>query len=132
MFNFQGDPDLFISSSVTGANVTLFAAGQISETAGGSITATNLVAFTELTGGGDITLNQPGANTVSGNVTLASLGDFGIGIEAGAISFTDTVGFTIAPSGVVPVLPSGVSTSGTATLVSGGQILETGSSPPAR
>src|SRR5207248_2961663 len=38
----------------------------------------------------------------------------------------DKVGFTIAASVVVPTPNSGVSTTGTATLISGGQILETG------
>src|SRR5207248_10798054 len=58
------DPDLIISSSIiSGATVTLFAFGNISETASplGTITATNLVAVTELNGGGAITLDQ--ANT---------------------------------------------------------------------
>ncbi len=117
-----GDPDLIVSSSVSGATVTLFAAGNITETAGGSITGTNLIAVTEATPGGSITLDQASANTVSGNVTLASLtsGDMpGKALGSGAIRFTDTVGFTIAaattavPSGATLALEDGISTTGT-------------------
>jgi hypothetical protein len=113
------DPDLTISSTLSGTTVTLFANGTITEAAGGTITATNLVATTELDAGGAITLTQSGANTVGGTVTLSALNTAGTAVANGAVGFIDTGGFTIASQGGAQ---SGVATTGAATLVAGGNL----------
>ena len=96
--------------------VTLNSAGAITQT--GGITATNLVARTQLDAGAAITLNST-ANAVSGNVTLSALNSAGTAAAAGpagAITFLDTTGFTIAKADATSV---GVVTSTTGTAILG-------------
>ena len=96
--------------------MTLNSAGAITQT--GGITATNLVARTQLDAGAAITLNST-ANAVSGNVTLSALNSAGTAAAAGpagAITFLDTTGFTIAKADATSV---GVVTSTTGTAILG-------------
>lgn len=130
----QQDPDLIVSSPVNGTNVMFYAEGNITETAGGSITATNLEAVAQLDqsgNGGAITLTQS-TNAVTGTVTLTSVNHTNTGLAGGAISFTDSTGFTIGAqsavqSGAFAALETGIGTTGTTTLTAGGAIDETGS-----
>ncbi len=128
--NSNSKADLTLSSTIAGADVTLFANGNIIETAGGSITATNLVATTQFDTGGALTLDQP-ANVVTGDVTLTSATadtDLGITLAAGAISFDDQSGFTIAkltnggPSPTALPFEIGIATAGSITAVAGGDL----------
>ena len=110
-----GDPDININSAISsGGTVLLSADGNIVENVGGSITATNLIAVTELTAGGAITLdqavggvpvNQVGGLLGTGTVTLASRDDSGTVDSSGAIRFSDAGGFTVAAAS--PTVPIG-------------------------
>ncbi|MGE5268201.1 MAG: filamentous hemagglutinin N-terminal domain-containing protein, partial [Thiohalocapsa sp.] len=127
--------DLTIAAPVSagsGKTATLSSVGTITESAGGAITAGNLVAVTNPAGAttGDITLDQPGANTVGGKVTLAALnGDADFpALGTGAIRFADTLGFTIAPAtkavpaGIPLALENGIGSNGTVTVGTAGDL----------
>ena len=132
----NGEPNLMISATMSSGSVmTLFANGFVRESGNGVISAPSLIAVTALAGNGmtnDIDLG--GANTITGNVTLASLNvAMPLGLGNGAITFNNTGGFTIAPLmagttvpiGTAPSLEPGVSTlADTVKLTAGGPISE--------
>jgi filamentous hemagglutinin family protein len=87
-----GTPQFGIVTS-TAATAVLQGGGAISET--GSIQTQNLVVRTLRSGGAAITLGST-ANAVAGNVTLSALNTAGTAADAGAITFADNSGFTVA------------------------------------
>jgi filamentous hemagglutinin family protein len=82
-----------LGASNLGGDLTLSSSGAITQT--GPISAQDLVARTELDAGAEITLTNAG-NNIPGNVTLSALNTAGTDRASGAISFTDSTGFTVA------------------------------------
>ena len=111
------DPDLNLTTNISGTAITLFANGNINQTAG-AITGTSLVGTTELDAGGAITLNSAG-HSIPGNMTLKSLNTAGNAVSSGAISFADSAALTVVSKGG---LQTGVVTNGSATLAAGGTL----------
>src|SRR5439155_12997142 len=109
-------------------NVTLSANGAITEVAvvGVRIAAQNLVVRTQLDGGAPITLTNID-NVVPGNVTLSALNTAGTAPAAGAISFVDSTGFTVAapPSNGLNGREIGINTTTDAASQHGGTLVET-------
>ena len=79
--------------------VRLISAGNITETASGSIVVQDLEGLTENDAGAAIALTSP-ANAVSNRVTLNALNAAGNGVASGSISFVDSSGFNITGSSV--------------------------------
>jgi hypothetical protein len=111
----QSGSTLGISQNLSGATVTLIAAGAITQTAG-TLSGTNLAARTINTPGAAITLDQA-ANDFD-NVSLRALLIDDATTAAGAITYVDADGFDVAAAGI--------RTTGLAALTAGGAATDTG------